>query len=263
MARVSTRDIISFKNEKKIVMITAYDALFANLFDEHVDIILVGDSLNMSFNGQEDTIKDISIKEMIYHTKAVCRGSKKSMVILDMPFGTYANKKQAFKNASLSIRKTDATAVKIEGGEEVAHIVKHLVKNSIAIMGHIGLLPQNVRVEGGYIIKGKNEKSKIQLIKDAKELEKAGAFAIICEGVKTSVAREIAKSINIPLIGIGSGVDVDGQVLVFSDMLGLYDKFTPKFARKYLDGSSLVKEAIKKYRHDIENEYFPTDEESY
>jgi len=263
MRTITTRNIQSFKNKKKIVMITAYDALFARLFDEYVDIILVGDSLNMSFGGQKDTIKDLGIQEMIYHAKAVCRGSSKSMVVLDMPFGTYTSKKQALKNATMAMKQSDISAIKIEGGKEIAKTIKHLTQNSIAVMGHIGLLPQNVRLEGGYQIKGKDTVSTQKLIDDAKAIRDAGAFAIVCEGIISSNATQIAKSVDIPVIGIGCGKDMDGQVLVFSDMLGLFDEFTPKFVRKYIDGASLVKQSIEKYAKDIQNGDFPSSKESY
>lgn len=263
MSRKTTREIRAYKHKQKITMITAYDALFANLFDEYADIILVGDSLNMSFGGEVDTIKNISMKKMIYHAQAVCRGSSESMVVLDMPFGTYSNKKQALKNAILAMKKSNISAVKLEGGEEIAPIIKHLNKNSIATMGHIGLLPQNVRQEGGYIVKGRDNESSAQLIKDTKALSNAGVFAIVCEGVKASAAKEIAESTDIPIIGIGAGKDVDGQVLVFSDMLGLFEKFEPKFSRKYLDGGNLVRSAIERYKEDVESGGFPLEEESY
>jgi 3-methyl-2-oxobutanoate hydroxymethyltransferase len=259
MPRISTKDIKSFKNSKKIVMITAYDALFANLFDKYVDILLVGDSLNMSFGGQEDTIYKLGIKEMIYHTNAVARGSSKSMIIMDMPFGTYADKKLAFKNASKAMKKSPICGVKLEGGKDIAEIIKHLTSNSIPVMAHIGLLPQDVNIDGGYKIKDEKDK----LIADAIALQKAGAFAIVCEGIKSNIAKDITKSVDIPVIGIGAGIDVDGQVLVWSDMLGFFDKFTPKFVRQYLDGATLVQDAIKQYSQDVKTNKFPSLKESY
>jgi 3-methyl-2-oxobutanoate hydroxymethyltransferase len=243
-------------------MITAYDGLFAKLFDEYVDIILVGDSLNMSFMGKKDTLC-ATFKQMIYHTQAVCGGRKNALVVFDMPFGTYTDKKTALKNATKVYKKTQADAIKIEGGKDKAKIIKHLTSNSIAVMGHIGLMPQYVRSEGGYIIKGKNQSQIKQLIKDAKALEKAGVFAIVIEGVISSVAQKIAKNVNIPVIGIGAGVEVDGQVLVWSDMLGFFQEFKPKFVKKYLDGASLVKEAVKKYSADVKTKKFPSSNESY
>jgi len=254
--------ILNSKSNKKLSMITAYDALFANLFDGEVDFILVGDSLNMSFGGNSDTLS-ITLENMIYHTKAVCNGAKNTFIICDMPFGTYIDKETAFKNAMKVYQQTSADAVKIEGGVEKAEIVKHLTDNSIAVVGHIGLMPQNVRSEGGYKIKGKDEENIQSLIKDAKAIEAAGAFCIVVEGVKPDAAKLITESVNVPIIGIGAGLDVDGQVLVWSDMLGFFDEFKPKFVRRYLDGASMVRSSVQNYVKDVENKNFPSEEEIY
>ena len=250
------------KGVKKLTMITAYDALFGKIFDDEVDFILVGDSLNMSFAGCTDTLST-TMKQMIYHTKAVCSGAKNTFVICDMPFGTYIDKKTAFKNAKKVYQKTGADAVKIEGGKNKAHIVKHLTQNSIAVVGHIGLMPQNVRGEGGYKIKGKDEQDIQSLIEDAKAIEDAGAFLLVVEGVKSEAASAITKAVSIPVIGIGAGVHTDGQVLVWSDMLGFFNEFKPKFVRKYLDGAELVKNSVKQYVEDVQNLKFPSNEEIY
>ena len=236
--KLTTRDIKQFKSHKKIVMITAYDALFAKLFDDYVDMILVGDSLNMSFLGCDNTIEEITIKQMIYHAKAVCRGTKSSFIVADMPFGSYSNKKEAMKNARKLYRHTPINAVKLEGGLEKADTVHHLCTNGIAVLGHIGLLPQQFKKKGGYFIAGNSEESKQQLINDAKALEQAGVFAIVAEGIKAEVATSLAKRVSVPIIGIGSGVGVDGQVLVWSDMLGLFEAFKPQFVREYLQGGN-------------------------
>lgn len=254
--------ILKAKNNRKLTMITAYDALFARLFDEKVDFILVGDSLNMSFAGKKDTLS-ATIEQMIYHTNAVCNGAKNTFVICDMPFGTYTDEKIALENAIKVFRETPADAVKIEGGKSKAHIIKTLCDNSIAVVGHIGLLPQNFRSEGGYKVKGKDEENIKSLIEDAKAVESAGAFCIVVEGVKEEAGEAIAKAVNVPVIGIGAGVKVDGQVLVWSDMLGFFDEFTPKFVRKYLDGATLVKSAIESYKNDVENQSFPDENEKY
>jgi 3-methyl-2-oxobutanoate hydroxymethyltransferase len=250
------------KENEKISMITAYDALMANIFDGIVDMILVGDSLSMSFGGDKDTLS-VTLKDMIYHTKAVCRGTKNSLVICDMPFGSYQDKSQALKNATKVYKQSGADAIKIEGGIDRADIVKELTKNSIAVMGHIGLMPQFVRYEGGYKIKGKNEDEKNRLIEDAKALEKAGAFCIVLEGIKSKVAKEITEAINIPTIGIGSGKYTDGQVLVWSDMLGLFDEFQPKFVKRYIEGASIIKKAVNEYVKDVKSGNFPDTEHSY
>ena len=254
--------ITKAKGVKKLTILTAYDALFAKLFDTEVDMILVGDSLNMSFAGQPDTLS-IGMEQMLYHTKAVCTGAPNTFVICDMPFGTYVNEMTALKNAINVYHKTNADAVKIEGGKEKANIVKYLVQNSIAVVGHIGLLPQNVRAEGGYKIKGKDENNIQNLILDAKAVEAAGAFLLIVEGVKPAAAKAITQNVNIPVIGIGAGVNTDGQVLVWSDMLGFFDEFKPKFVRQYLDGATLVKHSVKEFVRDVQNGSFPSSNESY
>jgi len=262
MKKQTITSIQKAKGVKKLTMITAYDALFAKLFDEEVDFILVGDSLNMSFGGNNDTLS-IGMDEMVYHTKAVCNGAPNSFVICDMPFGTYATRDSAFLNAKRVYQETNADAIKIEGGVEKAHIVKYLTENSIAVVGHIGLMPQNFRSEGGYKVKGKDETNIQQLINDAQAIEQAGAFMIVLEGVKSDAAKAITQTISIPVIGIGAGVQTDGQVLVWSDMLGFFDEFKPKFVRRYLDGASLVKKSVQQYVHDVTNKTFPSDIETY
>ena len=250
------------KNNKKLTVITAYDALFAKLFEDTADMILVGDSLNMSFAGKPDTLS-ATLEQMIYHTNAVCAGAKSAFVITDMPFGTYINKNQALENAIKVYQETNAAAIKIEGGEDRADIIKHLTSNSIAVMGHIGLMPQYVRSEGGYKVRGKTPQDEEQLIRDAIAVEKAGAFSIVVEGVMSSVAKKITEAVNIPIIGIGAGNVTDGQVLVWSDMLGFFEEFKPKFVRHYMQGASLVKEAVNQYRNDVQDSSFPSKEEEY
>ena len=260
--KLTIKEIQRFKHQKKISMITAYDALFGKLFDGLVDMILVGDSLNMSFGGNDDTLS-LSIDEVIYHTRAVCRGAKESFIIADMPFGSYATKEMALDNAIKIFKQTHASAVKLEGGADRYDIISHLCQNDIALMGHIGLLPQGVRAKGGYFIKGKNDDEEQRLLQDAKALEEAGVFAIIGEGIKGDVAKRIADSLEIPFIGIGCGKDIDGQVLVWSDMLGFFEAFKPKFVREYLSGADLVKEAVKAYVKDVETMNFPSEKETY
>ena len=260
--KINITKIKKAKNNKKLTVITAYDALFAKLFEEIADMILVGDSLNMSFAGRPDTLS-ATLDQMIYHTNAVCSGAKKAFVILDMPFGTYINKDEALKNAVKVYQKTNAAAIKIEGGEDRADIIKHLTSNSIAVMGHIGLMPQYVRSEGGYKVRGKTKKDEEQLIADAIAVEKAGAFAIVVEGVMSNVAKKITEAVNIPIIGIGAGNVTDGQVLVWSDMLGFFEDFKPKFVRHYMQGASMVKQAVNQYRNDVQNSSFPSQEEEY
>lgn len=260
--KMNITKIKNAKNNKKLTMITAYDALFAKLFEEIADMILVGDSLNMSFAGKPDTLS-ATLEQMIYHTNAVCTGAPKAFTILDMPFGTYINKDEALKNAVKVYQETDAAAIKIEGGEDRAHIVEHLTSNSIAVMGHIGLMPQYVRSEGGYKVRGKSAEDTEQLIKDAIAIEKAGAFAIVIEGVMSDAAKKITEAVSIPTIGIGAGNVTDGQVLVWSDMLGFFEDFKPKFVRHYMNGAELVKEAVNQYRSDVQDASFPAREEEY
>ncbi len=262
MENCTVETIKKSKNSSKITMVTAYDALFGRLFDGVVDIILVGDSLSMSFGGQDDTL-GITLDEMIYHTKAVCRGVQKSLVVLDMPFGSYIDANSALASGVRVLKETKASAVKLEGGQERAESIYTLTQNGIAVMGHIGLLPQSVRSEGGYKVKGKDDAQIEKLKKDIKAVEEAGAFCAVVEGVKAQVARELAAMTTLPLIGIGAGSGVDGQVLVFSDMLGLNGGHYPKFVRKYLDGAGLVQDAIKQYVEDVKNGRFPSDGESY
>lgn len=259
--KVTINTIQNLKGKEPITMVTAYDALFANLFDGSVEMILVGDSLNMSFLGKSDTLS-ATLPQMIYHTQAVCNGAKKSFVVLDMPFGSYNTPDDALKSAVQVYQETEASAVKIEGGKSRAPIIKHLTSNSIAVMGHIGLMPQFVRSEGGY--KVRREDSQLQeLIEDAKAIEEAGAFAIVIEGVRDDIAKAITEAVSIPTIGIGAGVDTDGQVLVWSDMFGFFEDFKPKFVKHYLQGAKLVRDGLENYVDEVKNRQFPSREYMY
>ncbi len=260
--KLTISSIKKSKGVRPLVMITAYDALFAKLFEESADMILVGDSLNMSFAGKSDTIS-ATLEQMIYHTNAVCNGAKNSFIVCDMPFGTYVTKEKALDNATRVFQETLADCVKIEGGSHKAEIIKHLTDNGIAVCGHIGLLPQSVRSEGGYKVKGKTQEEKESLIADAKAVEEAGAFCMVIEGTKADVAQAVAQAVTIPVIGIGAGHNVDGQVLVFSDMLGFFEDFTPKFVKKYMDGSTLVKTAVKQYADEVQTREFPSEKYTY
>jgi 3-methyl-2-oxobutanoate hydroxymethyltransferase len=260
--KITISSIKKAKGVKPLVMITAYDALFAKLLEESADMILVGDSLNMSFAGKSDTIST-TLEQMIYHTNAVCSGAKNSFVICDMPFGTYTTKEKALENATKVFQETLADCVKIEGGADKAEVIEYLTANGIAVCGHIGLLPQSVRSEGGYKVKGKTQQEREALIADAKAVEAAGVFCMVIEGTKSDVAKAVAEAVSIPVIGIGAGADVDGQVLVFSDMLGFFEEFTPKFVKKYLDGASLVKDAVKKYADEVGKREFPSEKHIY
>ncbi len=260
--KITVSSMQKLKGKEKLVMITAYDALFASLFEEYVDMILVGDSLNMSFFGKNDTLS-ATLEQMIYHTKAVCNGAQKPLIIFDMPFGSYPNKDEALKNAIRVYQETNADAIKIEGGSERAKIVEHLTKNGIAVISHIGLMPQFVRSEGGYKVRGKTKEDEEKLLKDAKILEEAGAFALLLEGMVSTVAAKITKEVKIPTIGIGAGNKCDGQVLVWSDMLGIFESFKPKFVKEYLNGAALIKKAVATYAKEVKEGIFPSQDYSY
>ncbi len=260
--KITLKKIQKMKGEEKIVMITAYDALFSSIFDPYVDMILVGDSLNMSFAGRPDTIS-ANIDQMIYHTQAVCSKAERSFVLFDMPFGTYADKESALKTAVRVYRETEADAIKLEGGKEKAEVIRYLSDNAIAVFGHIGLRPQSARSEGGYSIKGKSESEKQEIIENALALEEAGAVALIIEGVKPDVAEAVTSRVSIPTIGIGAGAACDGQVLVWSDMLGFFEDFMPKFVKQYLDGGKMVREAVETYAAEVKSGAFPDEKHSY
>ena len=258
----SLDEIKSAKNREKLVVLTAYDALFARLMEPYADMILVGDSLSMSFGGDSDTI-GITLDEMIYHAKAVRRGAPNAFIIFDMPFGSDYNEEVALRSAIKAYKEAKVDAVKLEGGADKAHIIRALVDNKIAVVAHIGLLPQSVRKDGGYKIKGKTRESEEALLMDALTIEAAGAFAVVIEGVKSSVAKRLTKELSIPTIGIGAGNTTDGQVLVWSDMLGFFEEFTPKFVRKYGDGARGARTSFESFAKDVKSGSFPSEAESY
>ena len=260
--KVTLTTISKMKGIEPITMVTAYDALFAQLFDGEVEMLLVGDSLNMSFFGKEDTLS-ATMDQMIYHTQAVCNGAKLPLIVLDMPFGSYTSPEIAVKNATKVYRETNAQAVKIEGGKERVSIVEALVNNSIAVLGHIGLMPQFLRSDGGYKIRGKDQEDIDSLVADAKALEKAGVFAIVVEGVKSEAAKAITEAVSVPTIGIGAGNSTDGQVLVWSDMFGFFESFKPKFVKQYMDGAKQIREGLESYRNEVKGREFPSEEYTY
>lgn len=245
------------KKSEQIVMITAYDYMFAKIFDEIVDIILVGDSLNMNFRGQIDTI-NVSLNQMIYHTLSVKMGVKHALVVMDMPFGTCFDIKNGVKNSINAIKKSNADALKIECDRDDYHMIKSITKQGIAVIAHIGLKPQKLRLSGVYKI----QKSIDDLTKDAIAMQDAGAVMILVECSAPNVVAEILKVVKIPVIAIGGGL-ADGQVLVFSDILGLTSDYIPKFAKKYLNGYDLVKNAVKEYAEDVRNKKFPDKNHQY
>ena len=260
--KVTLTTIRNMKGKEPITMVTAYDALFAQLFNGEVEMILVGDSLNMSFLGKEDTLS-ATMDQMIYHTQAVCNGANLPLIVFDMPFGSYTSPEVAVKNATRAYQETNAQAVKIEGGKARAHIVEALTQNSIAVLGHIGLMPQFLRSDGGYKIRGKDAEDIASLVEDAIALEKAGVFALVVEGVKEDAAKAITEAVNIPTIGIGAGNVTDGQVLVWSDMFGFFEAFKPKFVKQYFDGAKQIRQGLEEYRNEVKGRDFPSEEYTY
>ena len=251
---------IIFK-KKPIVCLTAYNKYDAEIIDEFCDLILVGDSLGMAYYG-DDSTRSVTIEEMIRHGKSVRKGVKKSILVIDMPFGSYKNKLLAKKNAIKIIRETKCDAVKLEGGTEISDIVGYLVKNKINVMGHIGLLPQKIRKKEDYKVKGKNNLENKKLLKDMISLQKAGVFSVVLEAVKSSTSYQLAKVSNVPIIGIGASKDCDGQILVLEDLLGLFLK-VPKFVKKYFNLRNNMRKAVKKYSIDVRKRKFPTKKNLY
>lgn len=257
----TVQDIIKMKKEKKkISVITSYDYSIASLCDKAgIDIMLVGDSAGMVMLGYENTIP-VTMEQMCLFTEAVSRARQNSLVVADLPFMSYqANISDAINNSGRLI-KAGADAVKLEGGVPMAETISSIVKVGIPVMGHIGLQPQTTMLSDGYKVQGKTAESARTLIDDAQKLEDAGVFSIVLEMVSHEVAQIISKSVSIPIIGIGSGVGCDGQVLVVQDMLGMYEKIKPKFVKKYLNLSEDIVNAVSNYKKDIESCSFPTSE---
>jgi len=256
--------IVAMKQKEKISMLTAYDYTSARIADEAgVDIILVGDSLGMVMQGKTSTIP-VTVDEMIYHAKMVKQGTKNALIVVDMPFMSYqADYVEAVKNAGKIIKETGCDAVKLEGGREFAVTINAIVSAGIPVMGHLGLTPQSINIFGSYKARGKNEKEAKKIVEDAKYIEEAGVFSIVLESVPKNLAKKVTQSVSVPTIGIGAGVHTDGQVLVFHDMLGLFDDFKPKFVKRYAHLKKEAVEAVKTYTKEVKEESFPTDEHSY
>jgi len=260
--KVTTAELKEKKQKgEKISMLTAYDYSQAKIVDEAgVDMILVGDSLGMVVLGYENTLS-VTLEEMIHHGKAVLRGSQRAMVVMDMPFMTYqVNRDEALKNAGRLIQETGAHAVKVEGGEEILEAVKGIAGAGIPVMGHLGLTPQSVGQLGGYKVQGKDIQAAKKMIKDARALEEAGAFSLVLECVPWQVASFIRDQVSIPVIGIGAGKECDGQVLVFHDVLGLFDEFRPKFVKEYQNLRDKMIMGIKDYIDEVREGKFPGEE---
>ena len=248
----------------KIAMLTCYDYPTARIMDScGIDMILIGDSAGVVFSGYENTLP-VTMDEMLYHTKAVVRSNPKAVVVSDMPFMSYqADIRDARMNAGRFIKEGGAAAVKIEGGVNAASVIKALVDIDIPVVAHIGLTPQSIHRMGGYKVQGKKIEQAEKLMEDARAVEEAGAFAVVLEGIPQSLAQRITDSLVIPTIGIGAGPHCDGQVLVIHDILGLCEKYSPKFVKRYADARELIAGAVSAYINDVRQGSFPTEEHSF
>ena len=263
--KITPVDIQAMKREgRKITMLTAYDYPMALLEDRAgIDIILVGDSLAMTVLGYENTLP-VTMDEMIHHTKAVARGAKHALILGDMPFMSYnCSEREAILNAGRFMKEAGADAVKLEGGASVKETVRAIVKAGIPVMGHIGLTPQTISMLGGFKVQGKDAKGAQKIIDDALQLEEAGAFSVLLEAVPAPIAKMVTERLSVPTIGIGAGLHCDGQVLVVHDMLGLFDRFTPKFAKRYINLSEPILKAFETYIDEVRKGAFPTDQHSF
>ena len=250
--------IIKKKNNTKIICLTAYSKNIATILDKHCDLILVGDSLGSVLYNYKST-KEVTLDTMINHSKSVRLGVKKSLMVVDMPFNTYRNPKEALKNAKLVIKKTKCDAVKLEGGKKIISIVKKLVKNKIPVMGHLGILPQT---DKKFTFKGKKSLERNRILKEAKLLEAAGIFSIVLECIEIKLSKVITNKLTIPTIGIGSSANCDGQVLVIDDLIGLSEsKF--RFVKKYVNMSKIINSAVKKYKFEVLKKQFPKSKHSF
>ncbi len=262
--KINVQTIRKMKGRQRIAMVTAYDypsALYADR--SGAQIILVGDSLAQVVLGYDTTVP-VTMDEMLHHTRAAGRGCQRALLVADMPFGSYqSDPGTAFHNASRFLKETPAHTVKLEGGVIMAETIHHLVSRGIPVMGHVGLMPQSVHQMGGYKIQGRGEEGLRVLLDDAKAVEDAGAYSIVLEGVPTEAARLVTEELSIPTIGIGAGPLCDGQVLVFHDMLGIFDRFVPKFVKRYAELGAEMEKALKKYVEEVTEGTFPGEEHSY
>jgi len=265
MTRVTTVTLMEMKTRvEKITMLTAYDFPTASLLDEAgVDMLLVGDSLGNVVLGYEDTLP-VTMDEMIHHTKAVARGTRRAMVVGDMPFLSYQTSlPEAIKNGGRFLKEGGAQAVKLEGGSERTGVVRALVETGIPVMGHLGLTPQSVHQLGGFRVQGRDEAAAQRLLQDALALEEAGVFALVLEAIPAPLAAQVTSRLQVPTIGIGAGPDCDGQVLVVHDMLGLSMRKTPKFVKQYVRLGDCIKDVVRAYQEEVKNGTFPGPEHCY
>jgi 3-methyl-2-oxobutanoate hydroxymethyltransferase len=264
-SRVTIKVLEQMKSKgEKISMLTAYDYSFAKIIDEAgIDIILVGDSASNVIAGHETTLP-ITLDQMIYHASSVIRAVKRALVVVDLPFGTYqSDSQEALKSAIRIMKESGAHAVKLEGGHLAKESIERIIQAGIPVMGHLGLTPQSIYKFGTYTVRAKEDEEAKTLILDSKMLEKVGCFSIVLEKIPNKLAKKVTSSLKLPIIGIGAGSHVDGQVLVSHDMLGMNKDFSPRFLRRYLDLDSLVSNAVKKYSKDIKDGNFPNKEEQY
>ncbi len=268
-AHVTTRRLLDMKqNGEKISLLTAYDYTMARILDRAgIDVILVGDSASNVFSGHHTTLP-ITIDEIIYHAKAVVKGvqdeSNRAMVVVDMPFMSYQlSGEEALRNAGKIMKEHECDGVKIEGGRVIAETVKRITDVGIPVMGHLGLMPQSIYKYGSYKVRAQEGMEARELLEDAKILEEAGAFAIVLEKIPLALAAEVSRSLSIPTIGIGAGVECDGQVLVINDILGLNREFHPRFVRQYADLNTIIENAVRQYVEDVRQRSFPSPDESY
>ena len=264
-SRVTTKSLQEMKrNGQKISMLTAYDYSFGGLVDKAgIDIILVGDSASNVMAGHETTLP-ITLDQMIYHASSVVRAAKRALVVVDLPFGTYqSDSKEALRSAIRIMKESGAHAVKVEGGEQVKDSIERIIQAGIPVMGHLGLTPQSIYKFGSYTVRAREENEAKQLLNEVKLIEKIGCFGIVLEKIPALVAKKATDSIKIPTIGIGAGANVDGQVLVLHDMLGMNKEFSPRFLRRYCDLHKIIHEAISQYGKDVKSKNFPNENEQY
>lgn len=249
---------------EKISMLTAYDFSMARILDDAgIDVLLVGDSASNVMAGHETTLP-ITLDQMIYHASSVVRAIKRCMIVVDLPFGSYqGNSKEALNSAIRIMKETGAHAIKLEGGEEVVESIKRIISAGVPVMGHLGLTPQSINKFGTYAVRAKEEEEAEQLVKNAHILQEAGCFAVVLEKIPAALGKKVAEQLRIPIIGIGAGMHVDGQVLVMHDMLGITKDFSPRFLRRYADMYEGIKTATENYIKDVKSKDFPNEQEQY
>jgi len=263
--KITTHVLAEMKlRNEKISMLTAYDYSMARIIEEAgIDIILVGDSASNVMAGYDSTLP-ITLDAMIYHASSVVRAVKRALVVVDLPFGTYqGNSKEALVSSIRIMKETGAHAVKLEGGKEIKESIQRILSAGIPVMGHLGLMPQSIHKYGTYVVRATDKDEANKIIEDSHELEEAGCFAIVLEKIPATLAAQVAKAVKIPIIGIGAGKDVDGQVLVLHDMLGITQEFSPRFLRRYHNLYQEIKGAVQNYITDVKNVDFPNDKEQY